>query len=98
MTAEGSLNQVNDNLQRIRELTVQAANGTNSKEDLDFNGVRVLSDEAEALTIQVGANDNQTITVSLTDFDVTEAFSPVVKTVSSVDETTTPVITDINID
>ncbi|EWH02993.1 flagellin [Halomonas sp. BC04] len=27
-TAEGALNQVNDNLQRIRELTVQAAKGT----------------------------------------------------------------------
>lgn len=34
-TAEGGLNQVNDNLQRIRELTVQAQNGTNSQEDLD---------------------------------------------------------------
>src|SRR5690606_24839831 len=34
-TAEGALNQVNDNLQRVRELTVQAANGTNSQEDLD---------------------------------------------------------------
>merc|ERR1711964_329141 len=33
-TAEGSLNQVNDNLQRIRELTVQAQNGTNSASDL----------------------------------------------------------------
>lgn len=33
-TAEGALNQVNDNLQRVRELTVQASNGTNSKEDL----------------------------------------------------------------
>lgn len=33
-TAEGSLNQVNDNLQRIRELSVQAANGTNSSDDL----------------------------------------------------------------
>src|SRR5699024_2144056 len=33
-TAEGSLNQVNDNLQRIRELTVQAQNGTNSADDL----------------------------------------------------------------
>ncbi|QJQ94073.1 MULTISPECIES: FliC/FljB family flagellin [Halomonadaceae] len=33
-TAEGSLNQVNDNLQRIRELTVQAQNGTNSSDDL----------------------------------------------------------------
>jgi flagellin len=33
-TAEGALNQVNDNLQRIRELTVQAANDTNSDKDL----------------------------------------------------------------
>ena len=33
-TAEGALGQINDNVQRIRELTVQAANGTNSEEDL----------------------------------------------------------------
>ncbi|WP_417664362.1 flagellin [Pseudidiomarina donghaiensis] len=33
-TAEGALNQVNDNLQRIRELTVQAENGTNSTDDI----------------------------------------------------------------
>ena len=33
-TAEGNLNEINSNLQRIRELAVQAANGTNSAEDL----------------------------------------------------------------
>jgi flagellin len=32
-TTEGALNEVNNNLQRIRELTVQAANGSNSAED-----------------------------------------------------------------
>lgn len=32
-TAEGALNQVNDNLQRIRELTVQAQNDTNNNDD-----------------------------------------------------------------
>ena len=32
-TTEGALNEVNNNLQRIRELTVQAANGTNSAAD-----------------------------------------------------------------
>ncbi|MYL24318.1 flagellin FliC [Halomonas alkaliantarctica] len=32
--AEGGLNQVNANLQRIRELSVQAANGTNNQDDL----------------------------------------------------------------
>ena len=33
-TAEGALNQINDNVQRIRELSVQAQNGTNSADDL----------------------------------------------------------------
>lgn len=34
-TAEGNLNQINDNLQRIRELAVQASNGTNSAQDIE---------------------------------------------------------------
>jgi len=84
-TAEGGLNQVNDNLQRIRELTVQAQNGTNSQSDLDsiqdeinqrmseidrisaetdFNGTKVLSSD-NGLSIQVGADDGQTISVNL---------------------------------
>ena len=84
-TAEGALNQVNDNLQRIRELTVQAQNDTNSADDLNsiqkeidqrlteidrisdetsFNGVKVLAEDQD-LTIQVGANDNETITIDL---------------------------------
>ena len=33
-TTEGALNEINNNVQRIRELTVQAANGTNSESDL----------------------------------------------------------------
>lgn len=33
-TAEGALDGINDSLQRIRELSVQAANGTNSSSDL----------------------------------------------------------------
>ncbi|WP_340608589.1 flagellin [Xenorhabdus bharatensis] len=33
-TTEGSLNEINNNLQRIRELSVQATNGTNSDSDL----------------------------------------------------------------
>jgi flagellin len=32
-TTEGALNEVNNNLQRVRELAVQAANGSNSAED-----------------------------------------------------------------
>ncbi|CAM3220650.1 Flagellin [Xenorhabdus nematophila ATCC 19061] len=34
-TTEGALNEINNNLQRIRELTVQSENGSNSKSDLD---------------------------------------------------------------
>ena len=34
-TAEGALSIVQDNLQRIRELVVQASNGTNSDNELD---------------------------------------------------------------
>lgn len=84
-TAEGGLNQINDNLQRVRELTVQAQNGTNSKSDLDsiqgeinqrmeeinriseetdFNGTKVLQED-NALKIQVGANDGETISINL---------------------------------
>ena len=33
-TAEGALNQINDNLQRVRELAVQGANGINSTQDI----------------------------------------------------------------
>ncbi|AOB31018.1 flagellin [Bordetella sp. H567] len=84
-TTEGALNEINNNLQRVRELTVQAQNGTNSQSDLDsiqaeiqqrlgeidrvsaqtqFNGVNVLAKD-QSLTIQVGANDGQTINISL---------------------------------
>ena len=34
-TTEGALSEINNNLQRVRELTVQASNDTNSKSDLD---------------------------------------------------------------
>ena len=34
-TTEGALSEINNNLQRVRELTVQAKNGTNSSDDRD---------------------------------------------------------------
>jgi flagellin len=85
-TTEGALTEVNNNLQRIRELSVEAATGTNSASDLDsiqgeigqrldeinrvsdqtqFNGVKVLSANAGKLTVQVGANDGETIDIDL---------------------------------
>ena len=84
-TAEGSLNAIGDNLQRLRQLSVQSANATNSASDrasLDaeaaqltaeitrvasttqFNGVNLLDGSFSAQAFQVGANANQTITVS----------------------------------
>jgi len=53
-TAEGALVEVGNNLQRIRELAVQAANGIYSKEDRD-----ALNAEVEQLTkeiIRIGAS------------------------------------------
>lgn len=91
-TTEGALNEINNNLQRVRELSVQAANGSNSDSDLksiqdeidqrlneinrvaeqtDFNGKKVLSQDGQ-LTIQVGANDGETITIDLKKIDKTE--------------------------
>ena len=87
-TAEGALNEINTNLQRVRELTVQAKNGTNSDSDLaslqdevtariseidriatqtSFNGTNLLDGSKTSVSIQVGANDNQSIDLKLTD-------------------------------
>ena len=87
-TTEGALNEVNTNLQRIRELTVQSASGSNSVADkasmqaeitqrmaeidrtsaqTDFNGVKVLSSTAKDLSVQIGANDGETIKISLSE-------------------------------
>ena len=84
-TAEGALNEVGNNLQRIRELAVQSANATNSASDrasLDaestqliaeitrvaeqtsFNGISLLNGTFTSQAFQVGANANQTISVS----------------------------------
>ncbi|WP_156103713.1 flagellin [Pectobacterium betavasculorum] len=94
-TTEGALNEINNNLQRVRELTVQANNGSNSPDDLvsinnevvdrlkeinrvsaqtQFNGVKVLA-TAQTLSIQVGANDNETIGISLQKIDSSTLFS-----------------------
>jgi Flagellin and related hook-associated proteins len=88
-TTEGALSEINNNLQRVRELTVQATTGTNSDSDLSsiqdeiksrldeidrvsgqtqFNGVNVLSKDG-SLSIQVGANDGQTIKIDLKQID-----------------------------
>jgi flagellin len=66
-TAEGALNQINDNLQRIRELSVQAENGTNSSQDLDsiqneinqrLGEINRISDETSFNGTKVLQSDN----------------------------------------
>ncbi|QBR52173.1 FliC/FljB family flagellin [Erwinia sp. QL-Z3] len=90
-TTEGALSEINNNLQRVRELTVQSQNGTNSDSDLSsiqdeiksrldeidrvsgqtqFNGVNVLAKDGK-MSIQVGANDGQTIDINLQKIDST---------------------------
>ncbi|HPF25498.1 MAG TPA: flagellin [Steroidobacteraceae bacterium] len=84
-TAEGALNEISNNLQRIREIGVQSANATNSASDraalqlevgqllqeidrvanqTSFNGVKVLDGSFTSAVFQVGANANETISVS----------------------------------
>ncbi|MBU0752787.1 MAG: hypothetical protein KJ787_07715 [Gammaproteobacteria bacterium] len=85
-TAEGALGETNNILQRVRELSIQSSNATNSASDrlalqsevnqliseLDrisnttsFNGLKLLDGSFSAQSFQVGAEANQTISVSV---------------------------------
>lgn len=57
-TAEGALNQVNDNLQRVRELTVQAQSGTNNADDLSSiqDEITMRLDEINRISEQTSFN------------------------------------------
>ncbi len=54
-TAEGALGSITDSLQRIRELALQAANGTNSDDDR-----KALNAEAQQLIAEIGRTAEQT--------------------------------------
>lgn len=89
-TAEGALNETHSMLGRMRDLAVQAHNGTLTDDDktqitkefdqlkaeitrvakdTEFNTLKLFNGDAattkKAFTFQIGANDNQTITVSV---------------------------------
>lgn len=85
-TAEGALNETHSILQRMRELTVQAANDTNVSADrtaisaeltqlttevtrianeTEFNTMKLLNGSFAAKNLQVGANENQNIALSI---------------------------------
>ncbi|WP_061332023.1 flagellin [Clostridium botulinum] len=93
-TAEGALNETHSILQRMRELTVQAANDTNvtvDRENLQkevaelqseinrissqtqFNTKSLIngavSEDADAMTFQIGANSGQTIKLTIGSMD-----------------------------
>jgi len=97
-TADGALSSVSTMLQRMRELTVQAATGTNTNAELtslntefealeseintvatntQWNGTNLLDGSLGTKAIQVGANANQTISITFadlnTDFGTTES-------------------------
>lgn len=85
-TAEGSMDEMTNILQRMRELSVQSANDTNSasnrvsiqkevdqlhseldriSETTEFNGLKLLNGTAGNTTLQIGANEGQTLTFSI---------------------------------
>ncbi|XKE94939.1 flagellin [Metaplanococcus flavidus] len=94
-TADGALNETHAVLQRMRELTVQAANDTNSDAEraaidgelgeltstitdiaanTQFNGQKLLDGSAGTagvLTIQSGANSGETLSLDLTNANLT---------------------------
>ncbi len=89
-TAEGALSESSNILQRMRELSVQSANGTYTSgnrttlnaetkqlvKELDrissstnFNGMNLLDGTSKDVKLQIGAEANQTITVSIGTMD-----------------------------
>lgn len=76
-TAEGALSEINNNLQRVRDLTVQAQNSSNSASDIDSiqSEVNQRMEEINRVTKQTDFNgikvlDNRTASTSSYDFQV----------------------------
>ncbi len=73
-TTEGALNEINNNLQRVRELSVQAANGSNSQSDLQSIQAEIgqrlaeidcVSEQTQFNGINVLAKDNNTLKIQV---------------------------------
>jgi len=92
-TAEGALSESSNILRRVRDLSVQAANDTNSASDrsalqsevsqlqqelnrianeTEFNGKKLLDGSFVAQNFQVGANANQTVSLTMTSAKATD--------------------------
>jgi len=108
-TAEGSTEQVTQMLQRMRELAIQARNGTNSPENTDalqkefdqlqeeivristnteWNGMKVLGDDASTFAMQIGANADQSLDITFDDISTTEPMASAVDSISIQDSDT----------
>ena len=92
-TSEGNLAEISNVLQRMREISVQSANDTNTDDDrtslqnemtslteeidrianaAEFNGKNLLDGTVTASVFQVGANQNQTISVSMSSAKISD--------------------------
>jgi len=90
-TAEGALGEIGNIIQRTRELSVQASNGTLAAADLKaigkeigqlrteigaiasrtkFNGLALLGGTSSTLTLQVGADNGDQMSVGLSNFSI----------------------------
>ena len=95
-TADGGLGEIENIVQRIRQLAVQASNGTLVTEDhvavqremqqikseideiaarTKFNGIDLLGPNADTMTLQIGADEGETLDVALKDFSSTTELS-----------------------
>ncbi|MCT7284343.1 FliC/FljB family flagellin [Proteus mirabilis] len=73
-TTEGALNEINNNLQRIRELTVQAKNGTNSESDITsiqnevterLDEITRISEQTQFNGVKVLSGEKSTMTIQV---------------------------------
>ncbi len=69
-TADGAMNEQTNMLQRMRELAVQASNGTNSSSQVGY-----LNTEFQALVTQIGAISSQTTWNGMNLLNATSTFS-----------------------
>jgi flagellin len=67
-TAEGALGAISNNLQRMRELTVQAANGTNSSTDITALAAEFTLLDLENTRVAAGTQFNNTNVIAATTF------------------------------
>ena len=71
-TAEGALNEVHDMLQRMNELAVKAANGTNQTDDATYiqNEIDQLVSEIDRVSSTTTFNERMLLDGSFTDIDL----------------------------